>query len=53
VGNLQAIALTDAWAHRELRVVARDFDALPVTARLLVEHLSPRQDPDTKIQSPT
>ena len=53
VGNLQAIPLTDAWAHRELRVVARDFDALPVTARLLVEHLAPRPDPDTKIQSPT
>jgi DNA-binding transcriptional LysR family regulator len=53
VGNLQAIPLTDAWARRELRVVARDFEALPVTARLLVEHLSPRPDPDTKIQSPT
>ena len=39
VGRLQAIPLTDAWAQRELRVVARDFDALPVTARLLVEHL--------------
>ena len=40
VGRLQAIPLTDDWAHRELRVVARDFDALPVTARLLVEHLT-------------
>ena len=39
VGRLQAIPLTDPWARRELRVVARDFDALPVTARLLVEHL--------------
>ena len=39
VGRLQAIPLTDPWAQRELRVVARDFDALPVTARLLVEHL--------------
>jgi DNA-binding transcriptional LysR family regulator len=39
VGRLQAVPLTDAWAQRELRVVARDFDALPVTARLLVEHL--------------
>ncbi|WP_027995278.1 LysR substrate-binding domain-containing protein [Simplicispira psychrophila] len=39
VGNLHAIALNDAWAQRELRLVARDFDALPVTARLLVEHL--------------
>ena len=53
VGDLTAVPLQDAWAHRELRVVARDFDALPVTARLLVEHLSPRPDPDTKIQSPT
>lgn len=41
VGQLQAIPLTDAWAQRELRLVARDFDALPVTARLLVEHLTP------------
>jgi len=47
VGRLAAVPLTDAWAHRELRVVARDFDALPVTARLLAEHLSP------KIPSPT
>ena len=60
VGHLTAVPLTDAWAHRELRVVARDFDALPVTARLLVEHLAPRPEPpsaqtapDTKIQSPT
>lgn len=46
VGRLQAIPLTDAWAHRELRVVARDFDALPVTSRLLVEHLTaPRPTP--------
>ena len=47
VGDLTAVPLQDAWAHRELRVVARDFDALPVTARLLAEHLSP------KIPSPT
>ena len=60
VGQLQAIPLTDTWAHRELRVVARDFEALPITARLLVEHLAPHPDPapvnpapDTKIQSPT
>ena len=42
VGNLRGIQLTDDWAHRELRLMARDFDALPVTARLLVEHLSPK-----------
>lgn len=46
VGRLTAVPLTDAWAHRELRVVARDFDALPITSRLLVEHLTaPRPDP--------
>src|SRR3990167_2354446 len=31
VGSLSAVPLQDAWAHRELRLVARDFDALPVT----------------------
>ena len=41
VGHLRAIALRDDWAHRELRIVARDFDSLPVTTRLLVEHLAP------------
>jgi len=41
VGRLQAVPLADPWARRELRLVARDFDALPVTARLLVEHLAP------------
>lgn len=46
VGRLTAVPLTDAWAHRELRVVARDFDALPITSRLLVEHLTaPRPAP--------
>ncbi len=40
VGRLQAVPLQDTWAQRELRLVARDFDALPVTARLLAEHLA-------------
>ena len=40
VGRLAAVPLQDTWAHRELRLVARDFDALPVTARLLAEHLA-------------
>ena len=39
VGRLQSVALQDAWAARELSLVARDFGALPATARLLVEHL--------------
>ncbi|MFT4240737.1 MAG: LysR substrate-binding domain-containing protein [Acidovorax sp.] len=47
VGRLVAVPLNEPWAKRELRVVARDFDALPVTARLLAEHLSP------KIPTPT
>ncbi|EHN65352.1 LysR family transcriptional regulator [Comamonas testosteroni] len=41
VGHLRAVQLTDDWAHRELCVVARDFEALPVTTRLLVDHLCP------------
>ena len=45
VGQLKAVPLTDPWARRELRVVARDFEALPITARLLVEHLAPRSGP--------
>ncbi|SDD52699.1 DNA-binding transcriptional regulator, LysR family [Paracidovorax valerianellae] len=39
VGQLQSVALDEPWSQRELRLVARDFDTLPVTARLLVEHL--------------
>ncbi len=40
VGHLTAVPLRDAWAQRELRLVARDFAALPPTARLLAEHLA-------------
>ncbi len=40
LGILRAVPLADAWAARTLQLVARDFDTLPVTARLLVEHLS-------------
>jgi DNA-binding transcriptional LysR family regulator len=39
VGALDCVALTDAWAQRRIELVARDFSTLPVTARLLVEHL--------------
>lgn len=42
VGALQCVPLADPWAARELRMVARDFSSLPVTARLLVEHLQPQ-----------
>ena len=37
--GLKSLALKDAWAAREIRLVARDFSSLPVAARLLVKHL--------------
>ncbi len=37
--GLVAVALNDAWAEREIRLVARDFSTLPVAARALVKHL--------------
>jgi DNA-binding transcriptional LysR family regulator len=42
--GLRSIALHDAWAAREIRLVARDFSTLPVAARMLVKHL---QAPDS------
>jgi DNA-binding transcriptional LysR family regulator len=39
MGTLRAVALTDAWAERTLQLVARNFSTLPLTARMLVEHL--------------
>lgn len=44
VGELESVALTDAWASRQIALVARDFSSLPVTARLLVDHLTARAD---------
>lgn len=37
--DLRAVALTNDWATRQIHLVARDFDSLPMTARVLVEHL--------------
>jgi len=37
--GLVSVALTDAWAQREIRLVARDFSTLPIAARALVTHL--------------
>ena len=39
VGELECVRLSDAWAVRSIDLVARDFSTLPVTARLLVDHL--------------
>jgi DNA-binding transcriptional LysR family regulator len=49
VGELESVPLTDAWAQRELRLVARDFSSLPVTARLLVEHLQGSQTDEHRL----
>ncbi len=40
VGHLRAVSLSDDWAAREVLLVARDFETLPMTSRLLVEHLA-------------
>jgi DNA-binding transcriptional LysR family regulator len=40
VGELECVRLTDDWAMRSIDLVARDFSTLPVTGRLLVEHLT-------------
>ena len=44
VGDLESVPLADAWARREIRLVARDFSTLPLTARLLVDHLRERAE---------
>jgi DNA-binding transcriptional LysR family regulator len=41
VGELECVRLSDAWALRNIDLIARDFSTLPVTARLLVDHLAP------------
>ena len=38
--QLRAVPLQDAWATRQIGLVARDFKTLPVTARLLLDHLT-------------
>lgn len=45
VGELHAVPLRDDWAVRDIDLLARDFTSLPVTARLLVDHLCPQQHP--------
>jgi DNA-binding transcriptional LysR family regulator len=44
--ELHRIGLSENWAHRELLICARDLNALPKPARLLVNHLT-RATPDT------
>jgi DNA-binding transcriptional LysR family regulator len=44
VGELQCVRLTDDWTVRDINLIARDFDALPLTARMLVDHLQARAE---------
>ncbi len=37
--GLATVALTDAWAERELLIAVRSLEALPVACRMLVAHL--------------
>jgi DNA-binding transcriptional LysR family regulator len=46
VGDLDCVALADAWATRDISLVARDFSTLPLTARMLVDHLQARAEAD-------
>lgn len=41
MGALAAVALQEPWAERGLRLVARDFAALPAAARLLADRIAP------------
>ena len=45
--GLHKIALTEDWAERQLLICARDLNALPKPARLLVNHLV-RSGPDAE-----
>ena len=40
VGELESVELLDDWTARHIELVARDFSTLPLTARLLVDHLT-------------
>jgi DNA-binding transcriptional LysR family regulator len=38
--HLHAVALEETWAHRQLNIVARNFEALAPTAKAFVGHLT-------------
>jgi len=52
MGRLRAVPLLDDWALRTLQVLARDFGALPVTGRMLVDHLCTAMPPAQGAQAP-
>ena len=40
--TLRAVALTDAWADRELNLYARRFADLPAAAQRFADHVTPQ-----------
>jgi DNA-binding transcriptional LysR family regulator len=38
-GRLHLVRLNDAWAHRQIVIVARDMDNMPFHTRAFIEHL--------------
>ena len=50
-GELRAVRLSDDWARREISLVARAFDTLPLTARLFVEHLQARSHHEAPVRA--
>lgn len=38
-GRLKVVGLNDAWSKRQLVIVARELDSLPLTTRALIDHL--------------
>jgi DNA-binding transcriptional LysR family regulator len=42
--GLRGVALTDAWANRDFKIVCRKYDALQVSSRRFVDHLVASKD---------
>jgi len=38
--RIRPVVLDEPWAHRELKICVRSYDALHTAARLLVDHLA-------------
>ncbi|MCS0504527.1 LysR family transcriptional regulator [Ancylobacter mangrovi] len=46
--GLKAIPLRDRWGQRQLKLVVREVQALPPTARLMLEHLRAKDRPERR-----
>jgi DNA-binding transcriptional LysR family regulator len=43
-GGLRVVEIDEPWADRQLVILVRDLDAMPVTTRVLIDHLCRRDD---------